>query len=87
MSYLADVLDQEIDEGADAGRKMFVTGIDGVDEFDILGVIGFQHGHQCSRVDIRLHMELTDAGEAKTGEAKAARGRPIIGFEIAEDGS
>ena len=84
---LMDVLDQEIDEGPDAGREMFVAGIDGVDELHIVRIIGLQHGHKGSGIDIRLHMELTDTGEAETGQAKAAGGRPIVCFEVAEDRS
>ena len=82
-----NVLDQEIDEGPDTCGKMFVTGINGVNEFGIFRIIGFQYGHQRSGIDIRLHMELTDTSEAKIGEAKAASGRSVIGFEVAEDGS
>ena len=82
-----NVLDQEIDEGPDTCGKMFVTGIHGVNEFDIFRIIGFQYSHQRSGIDIRLYMELTHTSEAKAGEAKAASCRSVVGFEVAKDGS
>ena len=66
-----NVLDQEIDEGPDTCGKMFVTGIHGVNEFDIFRIIGFQYSHQRSGIDIRLYMELTHTSEAKAGEVRA----------------
>lgn len=44
------ILGEEIDESADARRKMLVPDIDGAKSFDITGVEVFQHRNEQSRV-------------------------------------
>ncbi len=76
---------QKVDKGADAGSKMVVAGIDGVDRLDVLGIVVLEHCYQPPFIEVRLHMILTDASKAETGNTEFAHRRTVIGEQIAAD--